>query len=444
MSSPIADLFVVITGQIGELAAAMDACGAAGEACAEKFTASLDAAEAACAGFAEKVTASMREAGASADEAALQMASAFGGMDAARAGAATSAEAASTAEVTMSDAEKAAADAARAESVALRELIVSVAETTAAVDEASAAVDIEMASMKKAAGAEDALIAKNKESAASAAKFGSAMKTALLGVGIAVVYGVDQAMKFQTQVTRLYTAAGLTGASIKTVSQDLLQLGDQTGYTGTQLAEAMYHPVSAGLSLAQSLKVVANAADLANIHGASLEDTTYALSSVMKAYNVSAGNVTKTSALLNAIVGQGDMRFEDFNQSIKNWTPTGAAMGISIQSMGSALAYLTDRGNSAEVASTRMTMGLSMVTSGSKAANGYLKDLGLTTGKLSLQNKSLQSTMLAAGLTTNKVAADLKKPDGIYVALNDIQTAFRKSGLSASQADQVMAKIFGG
>jgi hypothetical protein len=43
---------------------------------------------------------------------------------------------------------------------------------------------------------------------------------------------------------------------------------------------------------------------------------------------------------------------------VKNWTPTGAAIGISIQSMGAALAYLTERGNSAEVASTRLTMGL--------------------------------------------------------------------------------------
>ncbi|MFC5184366.1 phage tail tape measure protein [Actinomadura harenae] len=267
---------------------------------------------------------------------------------------------------------------------------------------------------------------------------------ALLGVGAAAGYGVVQAAKFQSEVQRLYTAAGLTGAKFEDVSRALLKIGDQTGIAGTQIAEAMYHPVSAGLNLAQSLQTVANAAKLAKIHGADLEDTTYALSSVMKAYNVDARNVSGTSALLNSIVGQGDMRFQDFNQSIKNWTPTGAAMGITIQSMGAALAYLTDRGNSAEVASTRLTMGLSMVTSGSKAANVYLRDLGLTTGSLNLRNKSLQQTMEHAGLTTNRVAADLKKPDGIFVALHDMQDAFHRSGLSAEQANQVMSKIFGG
>ena len=138
------------------------------------------------------------------------------------------------------------------------------------------------------------------------------------------------------------------------------------------------------------------------------------------------------------------MRFQDFNQSVKNFAPTGASMGISLQSMGAGLAYLTDRGNNAEVASTRLTMGLSMATAGSKAANTYMKDLGLTTGTLDLKNKSLQATMMAGGLTTNKFAADLKKPDGLYVALSDMQHAFTKAGLSKNQADQVMAKIFGG
>src|SRR5258708_40002739 len=91
-----------------------------------------------------------------------------------------------------------------------------------------------------------------------------------------------------------------------------------------------------------------------------------------------------------------------------------------------------------------MTMGLSMVTAGSKAANTYLRDLGLTTGTLDLKNKSLQATMLKGGLTTNRIAADLRKPDGLYMALTDLQGAFHKAGLRGDQADRGGAKVFGG
>jgi TP901 family phage tail tape measure protein len=325
------------------------------------------------------------------------------------------------------------------------------ASSTRAGESASVAGDRAAAAQDRAALAatragEAAAVAGDETAAAGekAAVFGGAMKTALLGVGLALVYGIAKAAGFQTQVARLYTAAGLTGASMAKVSAQILKVGDATGYTGTQIAEALYHPVSAGLSLKASLAAVTYGAQLAQIHGASLDDTMYALSSVMKSFSIDAGGAGKTAALLNSIVGQGDMRFQDFNESIKNWAPTAASMGISIQSMGAGIAYLTDRGNSAEVAATRLTMGLSMVTAGSKQANTFLQALGLTTGSVSLRNETLASVMNKAGLTTNRIASDLKKPDGLYVALSDLQGAFHKSGLSASQADQVMAKLFGG
>ena len=287
------------------------------------------------------------------------------------------------------------------------------------------------------------------ESSAKAAEAGAAGwmkagKVAAIAIGVAAAYGIDKAMKLNAEVTRLYTAAGLQGVTPAQATAAVLRIGTATGFTGQQIAEAMYHPVSAGLDWKTAQGLTQQSANLANIHGANLEDTTYAMSSVMKGYNLGAGQVNKTAAELNSIVGQGDMRFQDFNESVKNWVPTAASMGISMQSMGAGLDYLTDRGNSAEVASTRLTMGLSMATAPTKAASVYLKDLGLTTGDLTLKNKSLQAAMEAGGLSTSKFAADLKSPDGLYVALNDMQHAFTKAGLSKDQAEEVMSKIFGG
>ncbi|MGH3376342.1 MAG: phage tail tape measure protein [Actinoallomurus sp.] len=379
---------------------------------------------------------------------------ALAGMQASLTEVTTIAGEAAAAQTSLADAQTAAGDSASIEA----EMQATLAEAEkVAADAAMAGVDASIALAKADRTAGEAAVVLGDEQVALATKTKEAssasagavvshgkLNKVLLGVGAAAIYSTVKAASFQSEVQRLYSAAGLTGARMSDVEKQIMGVANATGFAGNEIAKAMYHPVSAGLDLSRSINTVTEAAKLARIHGADLEETTYALSSLMKAYNIQAKDVTKTSGLLNAIVGQGDMRFQDFNQSIKNWTPTGAQMGISIQSMGAALAYLTDRGNSAEVASTRLTMGLSMVTSGSKLANIYLRDLGVTSGKLSIQNKSLQATMLDAGLTTNKIAADLKKPDGIYVALHDLQGAFHKSGLSAEQADQVMSKIFGG
>jgi TP901 family phage tail tape measure protein len=263
----------------------------------------------------------------------------------------------------------------------------------------------------------------------------------LAGVGIAAVV---LSSTFQTQMTRLSTAAGAPIAQVQAMRGEVLKTATSVGESGTKMAEALYHPVSAGLSLKTSLAAVKYAAEEAQISGASLDDTTYSLSSVMKAFNLSAANAGPTMADLNAIVGQGDMRFQDFNASVKNWAPTAAQMGISINSMGAGLAYLTDRGNSAEVAATRMTMGISMMTTPSAKATKMLTAMGAASTDVSSSSAAMKKAMEDSGITQNRLAADLKKPDGLYVALNDLKGSLEKAGVSGTEADSVLSKIFGG
>ncbi|NUR65145.1 MAG: phage tail tape measure protein [Streptomyces sp.] len=296
------------------------------------------------------------------------------------------------------------------------------------------------------------------EGEAATGRIGGAFRK-LAGIGMVAgaasiaigAVSVKWAADFQAHMTRLYTAAGLSNEQLKKVhmtsaqlNDQVLKLGTQVGFTGTQMAEALYHPISAGLDLKSALAVVTEAAKEAKISGASLEDTTYSLSSVMKAFNFPANAAKSTMASLNAIVGQGDMRFQDFNESIKNWAPTAAQMGISVNSMGSGLAYLTDRGNSAEVAATRLTMGISMMTTPSQKATKMLTGLGLASTDVKASSSAMEKAMKAAGITQNKLAEDLKKPDGLYVALKDLKDGLHKAGVSGTEADSVLAKIFGG
>lgn len=282
----------------------------------------------------------------------------------------------------------------------------------------------------------------------SSSKLGTLGKVGLAGLaaaaGTVAVAAVHMGSEYQTQLTRLYTAAGAPKQAVLANSDAILSLASSVGQTGTAMAEALYHPISAGLDMATAMQVVKYAAQETTISGANLEDTTYSLSSVMKAFNLPAGQAQQTMSDLNAIVGQGDMRFQDFNESIKNWAPTAAQMGISINSMGAGLAYLTDRGNSAEVAATRMTMGISMMTTPSKQAATLLEGLGVASSDVKASSAAMTDVLQKSGVTQNKLAQDLKQPDGLYVALKDLQDGLKKAGVSGTEADSALAKIFGG
>jgi hypothetical protein len=129
-------------------------------------------------------------------------------------------------------------------------------------------------------------------------KVGKGATVAFAGIAVA---SVVMAADFDAQMTRLYTAAGAPKKAVQDATGQILKLGDAVGFSGTQMAEALYHPVSAGLDLATSLQAVKYAAEEAQISGASLDDTTYALSSVMKAFNQDASQAHDTMALLNSI-----------------------------------------------------------------------------------------------------------------------------------------------
>ncbi|MDJ0345242.1 phage tail tape measure protein, partial [Streptomyces sp. PH10-H1] len=55
-----------------------------------------------------------------------------------------------------------------------------------------------------------------------------------------------------------------------------------------------------------------------------------------------------------------------------------------------------------------------------------------------------EQAMKKAGITQNKLAMDLKQPDGLYVALKDLKDSLQRAGVSGTEADSVLAKIFGG
>jgi TP901 family phage tail tape measure protein len=190
------------------------------------------------------------------------------------------------------------------------------------------------------------------------------------------------------------------------------------------------------------LKVSAEAASMT---GANLDDTTYALSSVMASGITGAKNYADMMGVLNGIVGAGDMRFQDLNGAISTgFIPTAAQFGISIQSLGAALSTLTDNGEGAEEAATRLRMSIALMSAPTAQAAKVLGALGLTGPQVKASTSAATQALQDAHVTTTQLAEDLRKPDGLNVALIDLKTHLENSGLSADAADAALSKAFGG
>ena len=266
-------------------------------------------------------------------------------------------------------------------------------------------------------------------------------------VGIAAA-SVKMAMDFQQSMELLHTNAGVPQAAIASLSNEILALAGVVGQSPDSLATAFYHIATAGqgiYSTAQELDQLKTAAEGAAIGQASLDDTTYALTSTMNSNVIGTKTASETMGTLLGIVQSGDMHLSDMNDVISTGLMgTLSTFGVSLQSAGAALADFGDLGEKGAIAGTRLRMMMTLMASPSAAAAKILGDLGLSTSDAANATGQMNAIFAQTGLTTTRLADDLRQPNGIYVAITDLKTSLEKTGMSASQTDTVLAKAFGG
>ena len=251
-------------------------------------------------------------------------------------------------------------------------------------------------------------------------------KAALIGLAAAAVgvtaVTVPMAEKFDAAMELIHTQAGYSQAQVDSLSGSVLALAGSVGIGPQTLADGLYHIASAGVPASQAMDLLTAAAKESRIGNADLETTTQGLIGMMAAHIKGIKSATDATAYMNAIVGTGDMRMQDLAHSIQSGIlPVMANAGLSITDFGAAMATLTDNVTSPDVAATHLRMTISLLEAPTLKAKGALH---------------------AMGLGTFSLADDLRKPNGLLVAFQDLKKHL--SNMSPDQANASISAIFGG
>lgn len=316
-------------------------------------------------------------------------------------------------------------------------------------DEASAVIQAAAASATEASAEVNKANAALSKVGSSLSSVGMSMTASITLPILAIgAESTKMALGFAKQMELLHTSAGVPQSAIQGLSNTVLGMAGEVAQAPEALAQGLYHVASAGVgiwSTSQQLDILKTAAEGANIGMANLDDTTYALTSAMASGVTGAKSASDMMATLTAIVGAGDMKMQDLNGALSTGIlSTAATFGISIQSVGAALATLTDNGEQADEAATRLRMTIALMSSPSSTAAKQLQALGLTAEDANKATADMNKVFAQSGLTTTKLADDLRQPNGITVAMKDLKTHLEDAGLSASETDAMLSKAFGG
>ncbi len=245
----------------------------------------------------------------------------------------------------------------------------------------------------------------------------------LVGLGYAAA---NAATQFQASMELIRTQAGATQNEVDAMTTAVLNLSrsGETAQGPDKLAEGLYHLESLGLRGKEAIDALRTSAQAADLGLADMEGVTNALGAAIVTGIKGTEDYSKAMGLLDATIGQGNMRMDDMVAALGTGIlPAAKNFGLTLQDVGAALATLTDNGMRADESATRLRMTFSLIAAPTQKAKDALAEIGLSAYQL---------------------ANDMRGPNGLVTAVDDLKAHLENSGKSATEQAAILSEAFGG
>jgi len=235
---------------------------------------------------------------------------------------------------------------------------------------------------------------------------------------------------FETQMKMVSTMLDEPEKYMDAFSRGIRKLSVEFGESTDVLAKGLYDLLSASVSPAKALEVLAVATKAAK---GGMTDTAVAvdgLTSVLNAFQMSAGQAGHVADVMFQTVKRGKLTFPDLAANIGKVAPMARAAGMSMEDMMAAIATMTRQGLSAEEATTRL---VNILKAAPDQAGNIAALIQKYVGKsLSEIQVDFPEVRAAGGIAA--LAADM---EGFKQDLELMQNA-------AGKADEAFARMTGG
>lgn len=155
---------------------------------------------------------------------------------------------------------------------------------------------------------------------------------------------IEAASSFETSMTKVSTLADPNVMSIGTMSDDILELSSKTGQAATELAEAEYQALSAGVAQKSAAEFVEQANQLAVGGFTEAATSVDVLTTALNAYQLDVSETNRVSDTLIMTQNLGKTTVDELAQNMGRVIPSAAAYNIQIEDLSTAYALLTANG----------------------------------------------------------------------------------------------------
>ena len=197
----------------------------------------------------------------------------------------------------------------------------------------------------------------------------------LIAIGTA---GTKMALDVETGIKKITTLADKEILPESKIRKEVRAISDATGIAQTEISEAIYGALSAGVESGKVLEFVRSGVDLTRAGFTSMETAIDATTTVLNAYGKDAFDVSKIHDIFVQTQDKGKISVDELGSSIGRVIPTASSLGINVDQLGASYAILTAKGQNAQLATTNLNAMLAEMGKSGSVADKTLREL---TGK---------------------------------------------------------------
>ncbi|MEG1087571.1 MAG: phage tail tape measure protein [Cetobacterium sp.] len=201
---------------------------------------------------------------------------------------------------------------------------------------------------------------------------------------------VNEFTMLDTNLAKVNTLLDQQVLSTTNLRMELLRVSSATGIYASELANASYEALSAGVETQNLTEFIEDMTTLAQGGFTSVTNAVDVTTSIMNAYGKEVYSVKEISDKLITTQNNGKVVLEELSRTLYNVIPAAAALGISLDEVLGGIAQLTMSGVPAAQATTQLRQMMLELSDSTRGAGEQLKNItGKTFAELRKEGYSL-------------------------------------------------------
>lgn len=196
----------------------------------------------------------------------------------------------------------------------------------------------------------------------------------------------DTGREFDSVFNSVRSVADETGVSFEDLRKQAIQLGADSVFGATDVAEAMEMMGSAGFGTKEIFDSMPGVIDLAAASGGNMALAAEVAATALHQFGLDMSDTTHVADVFAEVAAATNAGISDMGEAMKYAGPVAGSLGLSIEETSAAIGIMSNAGIKGSQAGTTLQRALTNLASPSKQAAAYMTDWGWSafdaTGKM--------------------------------------------------------------